>query len=424
MKIYTQFICLLIFFYIIDAQAQQPGWVQISSGTSADLFSIHVTKDSVAYATGSGGTILKSTDGGLTWSTLNSNVVSNLFDVFALDQLNVIAVGDGSTIIRTTDGGNSWNLVASGVTETLYSVSFSGTYGICGGELLTILYSTNSGESWHISQTGSLNAFYSTSMLSPQIGFVAGELLDVPFNKPFFGKTTDSGMNWEFTAFFLNNNEGTAHGIDFTDEQTGYICSAVWNGQGAISKTTNGGANWTTTLFDHFLWSIDFPISGASQIGYSVGDQGIIFKTSDAGLTWQPQQSGTSQRLNKIYFIDLDFGFAVGENGLILRTTSGGEPVEGIYDEITEVNSFKLSQNYPNPFNPSTTIQYSIPESGNVKLEVYNSLGEEVSVLVDEYKEAGNYKINFNAGELSSGIYFYKLTTNNYSSIKKMILLK
>ncbi|MCW8961152.1 MAG: T9SS type A sorting domain-containing protein, partial [Ignavibacteriaceae bacterium] len=67
---------------------------------------------------------------------------------------------------------------------------------------------------------------------------------------------------------------------------------------------------------------------------------------------------------------------------------------------------------------------YSIPESGNVKLEVYNSLGEEVSVLVDEYKEAGNYKINFNAGELSSGIYYYKLTTNNYSSIKKMILLK
>jgi photosystem II stability/assembly factor-like uncharacterized protein len=426
MKIFAQFICLLIFFYIINVQAQQPGWTQISSGTSEDLFSIHVTKDSIAYASGSGGTILKSTDGGFTWSTLNSNVVSNLFDVFALDQQNVIAVGSASTIIRTTDGGNSWNLVGSGLTqnESLFAISFSGTYGICGGELLTILFSSDSGESWQISQTGLLNAFYDTSMLSREIGFVAGEQLVVPRNQPLFGKTTDSGINWEFTAFFLNNNDGTAHGIDFTDEQTGYICSAVWNGQGAISKTTNGGVNWTTTLFDHFLWSIDFPISDASQIGYSVGDQGTILKTTDAGSTWQSQQSGTSQRLNKIYFIDLDFGFAVGENGLILRTSSGGEPVNDIYDETTEVNSFDLSQNYPNPFNNSTVIRYSLPFDGLVSLKLYSILGEEVGTLINENMQKGNYQLIYNSKDLPSGIYFYQLQIGSFTQTKKMILLK
>ncbi len=99
------------------------------------------------------------------------------------------------------------------------------------------------------------------------------------------------------------------------------------------------------------------------------------------------------------------------------------------FSDIVEVEiltpiEFSLSPNYPNPFNPSTTIQYSIPKSGNVKLIVYSSLGEEVATLVNNYEEAGKYKINFDASGLSSGIYFYKLQTNNFNQIRKMILLR
>ena len=99
------------------------------------------------------------------------------------------------------------------------------------------------------------------------------------------------------------------------------------------------------------------------------------------------------------------------------------------YSDIVDVNisgptEFSLEQNYPNPFNPSTTIKYSIPESGNVKLDVYNSLGEKVETLVNDYRESGNYEVNFEATDLSSGIYFYKLSIDNYSSVKKMIVLK
>ena len=86
---------------------------------------------------------------------------------------------------------------------------------------------------------------------------------------------------------------------------------------------------------------------------------------------------------------------------------------------------YRLSQNYPNPFNPTTVIDFTIPTSGNVTLKVYNSLGQEIATLVNGYHEASNYKVDFNASNLSSGIYFYTIKVgNNFTQTKKMILLK
>ncbi|MDR3611330.1 MAG: T9SS type A sorting domain-containing protein [Ignavibacteriaceae bacterium] len=85
---------------------------------------------------------------------------------------------------------------------------------------------------------------------------------------------------------------------------------------------------------------------------------------------------------------------------------------------------FTLSQNYPNPFNPTTAISYSLPSSSNVKLIIYNTLGQSIKTLESGYKTAGNYSINFNASALPSGIYFYKLEAGQCSQIKKMMLIK
>jgi hypothetical protein len=85
---------------------------------------------------------------------------------------------------------------------------------------------------------------------------------------------------------------------------------------------------------------------------------------------------------------------------------------------------FALYQNYPNPFNPSTTIQYSVKERASVELVLYDILGRQVVVLVNEEQDAGYYKINFNAGRLASGIYFYRIQAGNFIETKKMILLK
>ncbi len=86
--------------------------------------------------------------------------------------------------------------------------------------------------------------------------------------------------------------------------------------------------------------------------------------------------------------------------------------------------SFKLSQNYPNPFNPITKIAYALPKSGLVTLRVYDILGKEVATLVNEVKNAGNYSVDFNASNFTSGVYFYKIETNGFSDIKKMMLIK
>ncbi|RKY92343.1 MAG: hypothetical protein DRQ01_06435, partial [Ignavibacteriae bacterium] len=99
------------------------------------------------------------------------------------------------------------------------------------------------------------------------------------------------------------------------------------------------------------------------------------------------------------------------------------------YSKVIEIDlgaplEYELSQNYPNPFNPSTTIKFSIPEKGNIKLMVYNILGEEIVTLIDEVKDAGVHTINYNAAELNSGIYFYILNVNNFVAVKKMQLVK
>jgi hypothetical protein len=94
-------------------------------------------------------------------------------------------------------------------------------------------------------------------------------------------------------------------------------------------------------------------------------------------------------------------------------------------NEKTETPSkYALHQNYPNPFNPATRISFSIPKQEFVTLKVYNSLGKEIETLVNKKLNAGNYDINFNAGSLPSGVYFYRLITESYSETKKMIILK
>ena len=117
--------------------------------------------------------------------------------------------------------------------------------------------------------------------------------------------------------------------------------------------------------------------------------------------------------LNDGAIINIDLVEGVGS--LVVGTGNNSELV---------ADQYGLAQNYPNPFNPSTTITYNIPQSGNVKLTVYDVLGNEITTLVNEFKIAGTHQRDFNAGWLASGLYFYKIEVNGYSEIKKMMLVK
>ncbi|HBQ59643.1 MAG TPA: hypothetical protein DD671_08470, partial [Balneolaceae bacterium] len=115
-----------------------------------------------------------------------------------------------------------------------------------------------------------------------------------------------------------------------------------------------------------------------------------------------------------------------GYNGtlqLIARTSADlGLSVSNELDEMPE--KFALEQNYPNPFNPTTVIQYSVADVSNVQLQVFDVLGRRVATLVNEVQAPGAYTVNFNARNLSSGTYFYRIEAGDFSSIKKMMLIK
>jgi hypothetical protein len=97
---------------------------------------------------------------------------------------------------------------------------------------------------------------------------------------------------------------------------------------------------------------------------------------------------------------------------------------ETIEQDVLEPQAYQLSQNYPNPFNPVTQIQYNLPEQTHVRLEVFNSLGQKVMELVNSQQLAGSHTASFDATELSSGVYLYKITTPSFSQTKKMLLVK
>ncbi len=148
-----------------------------------------------------------------------------------------------------------------------------------------------------------------------------------------------------------------------------------------------------------------------------------MYKTTDGGKTWLPQRA-FSIFLNKVKFINNNHGFAIGETGDILTTTTGGVTSVKEESNITVSDNFILYQNYPNPFNPTTTINYQIPKYGMVTIKIYDILGREIKTLVNEYKPAGRYNITFNASNLASGVYFYRLQAGEFTETKKLLLLK
>jgi len=103
--------------------------------------------------------------------------------------------------------------------------------------------------------------------------------------------------------------------------------------------------------------------------------------------------------------------------------TATTDPTVDVEDEFN-LNSYELKQNFPNPFNPSTQINYNVGEGGLVNLKVYNILGVEVTTLVSEYKQAGSYQVSFDGNDLSSGVYIYNLSVNDFTKTRKMILEK
>jgi hypothetical protein len=122
--------------------------------------------------------------------------------------------------------------------------------------------------------------------------------------------------------------------------------------------------------------------------------------------------------MKKVYVILASLFFVFGT--LIVSADNK----EQLMDFKGNPDKFELNQNYPNPFNPTTQLSYNLKIDGNVKLTVFNLVGQSMAVLVDGYQTAGYYEVSFDANDLPAGIYLYKLQVGDYSSVKRMTLVK
>jgi uncharacterized protein (TIGR02145 family) len=154
-----------------------------------------------------------------------------------------------------------------------------------------------------------------------------------------------------------------------------------------------------------------------------------LVKTKDATMSWATagtvKAAGTSTSTRKYSYSDKNLQSGKYQYRLKMIDNDGTFKYSNVVEtEVAVPKNYELSQNYPNPFNPNTIIKYSLPVAANIKLTVYNTLGQVVKILDNGYKNAGTYTITFDASELTSGTYFYRLEAGQFTQVKKMMLVK
>jgi photosystem II stability/assembly factor-like uncharacterized protein len=359
--------------------------------------------------------IHKTTNGGLNYVDQNSNFTAQRFmSVWILHPDTVFMSGNYGKIIKTVNGGTNWSTMYSDTTLQFWGLWFTSSMtGYVAGSNGVIKKTTNKGDNWISQTTPTITALDGIWFVNENTGYVGGANV--------FLKTTDAGATWvNKTGLFISPFE-TAQSVYFSDANTGYYCTNTTNCR--IVKTTNGGDTWS--LINDIAnvgagWDMSFV---NATTGYVCTGAGNILKTTNAGLNWGVQNTPLTENLYQIHFPSVNTGFVACWSGKIMKTTNGGLTFTGrINAEVPK--DFSLGQNFPNPFNPQTTIRFSVPKRDFITLKIYDIKGQEVKSLISAGYEPGNYEIKLTGENLSSGVYYYRLQTKDYSQTRKMILLK
>jgi len=427
-------IFLKILFLLLLTQTEsysQQYWLTQNSPTSRNLTSVFFTDSLTGWIGGDSGLVLHTTDKGKSWNNQHSGVNNSIHSLYFLNDQRGFALSYefdntppgyfGTRVLTTSNGGNTWN-------QSLFpdsNVFLSSIYfidslkGFTGGSNGIIFYTTNTGATWLESVIDSGFAFgfpiIDIEFYDNEIGFASGGSFDIA-GQMF--KTTDGGLNWR-SRIVGPEPVLDLHVIDSLN----ILCAGGDFEYGAsIVSTTNSGANWIYNELGVFGISNAIGYRTQNEIWVSMNLIDSFLLSTDGGYNWDLLPTPGSTILSDMTFTDYRNGWAVGKNGVILKYNSS--LINILNTGNFTPGNFTLYQNYPNPFNPVTNLGFGISKSGFVTLKVYDVLGNEVAVLVNENKAPGYYNIQFDGSNLSSGVYYYRLESSGFVQTKRMMLLK
>jgi hypothetical protein len=390
----------------------------------------------------------------------------------AVGSAGVFAVTcDSGRVYRTTNGGVTWVRIVDSL-GTHIAVAPNGTTFMAVGD--SLYRSTDAGTSWsNLHMLEQLGELYLHGILCVAVG---------PYGRVFSGTTNhmlqaDAGKGAQ-TAMAISNDNGSTwtrwfnQGVAFSFKGHSVMTTGGWSGMttGGVyhSLSFDDGLTWSEVMdnmHEHFWppfgwcangniigmlsWfmsseglglavSVDtcasltkvsdiFPsaLLALPQGGVLVGtDTSGIYLFSDDGDSLGTRNQGlTDLHIHALASDSSGYAYVGTNNGIWRRPFS--ELVVSVNATASQVpQELSLSQNYPNPFNPTTIIKYELPKSSEVRLSVFDVLGREVTVLVDERTDAGVHEVKFDGSNLSSGVYFYRLQAGDFTQTKRLLLLK
>ncbi len=390
---------LVLFLFAFQGEAQ---WSKSNGLTGQTAYAIAANGSNILAGCDSG--IYLSTNRGLGWIRIektNSPAIS-----FAAIGSLIFVGTAGSGVLTSSDLGNTWHGDTSDH-SIVYSFAQHDS-SILKGTDNGAFRSVDTGKTW---QSALLSGFEVKALVADSAGILAGARSGAVL------RTFDDGMSWHgldsgLTNFFVSS---------FATTQSSIFAGTTGGG---VFRTTDHGVSWQAA--DTGLTNSHIQCFAVSNVNLFVGTQGGgVFLSTDNGTHWQSVNDGLDS---------LDVRAVAVTDSTVLVGTFGGavwsRPRAGFITSVREDRpgtlpaSYALFQNYPNPFNPTTLIEYQLPSGDYVTLRVYNMLGQEVRTLVNGFVQAGRHSTVFDAADLASGAYFYRLTTGKFTSVMRLLLVK
>ena len=400
---------LSILFSIILHTSLLSQWSPIPGLEGRPIIALLVM-DSTIFAGGHGNTLLRSTNNGASWVNIAGVIEADTITGLGADSAYIF-VGTSRGAYRSSNKGDTWEAIPLILGSVYHFLSHAGS--IFAGTMVGVYRSTDSGTSWTSVSSGLGSYRIIIGLVSDGARIYA--LADL---QEGVYVSSDEGASWSSAG--LTGVWGSALAAIDTNVFAGMNNGMfLYSGSGTSWSPRNNGLPDPPRIYS--LRAIRRVLFAGSSNG--------VYRSTDLGVTWL--QTNENNPLNESVL-----SIAANERELIVGTFSGlwRRSLSGLVASVPSTNNpreFELFQNYPNPFNPATVIRYSLPVTGFVTLKVYNVLGREVATLVNEQKAPGIYTVTWNASNLASGVYYYRLTAfpsvgsgQGYVETKKMILVR